>query len=997
MRRVRYGIIGALLAVAWAAPLNAQQATGTIRGRVIDDAQQPLARVTIAVGSRGALTTADGRYVITGVPVGPATVRARMLGYAPVERAVTVVAGYPVAVDLTMTAQAVSLAEVVVTGYGEQSAGDITGAVTHLTPEEFNTGRIVSPEQLIASKAAGVQIVDNNEPGGGMTVRIRGTTSVNANSDPLYVIDGMPVSTGSGGGLSAGRNPLNFLNPNDIESITVLKDASAASIYGTNAANGVVLIQTKSGATGGRRGTVIEYGTSFSASSVTRLPSMLNAGDFRTAVMQHADTSQQNQLRNASTDWFGLVDRTGYGQEHNLSLTSAGENLFYRLSLGYLNQDGIIRGTTTERLALGLNYQQRLLSDRLGLKVNLKGSRANDRFTPGGVISNAAQFGPTQPVFDSTSATGYYEWPGNRLTSADNPVAILNRASDRGTTWRSVGNVQADYRMPFLDALKANINVGYDVTRTERVSFTPNDLHSQTKTGNFGNYSSSTPNEANGVFEAYLNYAAPLGFAPGNVDLTGGYSYAQTHREYPSFYENGLSTNLLQDNGVPTATTVTNTKWVVDSKLISFFGRVNYNLNDRYIAAFSVRRDGSSRFGPGHQWGVFPSVSAAWRISQESFLRGVSALSDLKLRASWAKTGNQAFSDYMWTPTYTYSNAQAMYPIGPGGTFVPTIRPSAVDQNIKWEATTSTNLGLDFGFLHQRFSGAIDWYTKKTTDMIFYVPVAAGTNLSNYLTTNIGSMRNRGLELSVSARVIEGRGTALTWTADFTASTNSNELLNINPRAVGAQQILTGGVSGGVGTYIQVIQPGAAINSFFVCRQYYQNGAPVEGKYLSLVGDTVLNSCSNSERRPYHNPQPTWQLGHTSHFTWNHFDLSFTLRAYLGNYVYNNVASNLGTYAEVTRGAPYNLHASVLKTGFTSPQYLSDYYLESASFLRMDNITLGYAFNYAGRPWRAYVTVQNAFTITGYSGVDPTAGLGGIDNNLYPRSRTVTGGLSVRF
>lgn len=993
MRRLRL-TIGALLAVAWMAPLRAQEPAGTIRGRVLEEAShQPLARVTVAVGSRGALTQADGSYIITGVPAGAGTLRARMLGYSPVTRPVVVTGGATVVVDLAMTPQAVRLADIVVTGYGEQTAGDITGAVAHLTPDEFNPGRTFNAQNLIQGKIAGVQVEDNNEPGGGMSIRIRGTTSVNASSEPLYVIDGMPVGTGTGGGLSAGRNPLNFLNPNDIESITVLKDASAASIYGANAANGVVLITTKSAI--GRRGQQLEYGASFSAMSVTRLPSMLDATQFRAAVHQYAPTNE-SQLASATTDWFGLVDRTGYGQEHNLSLTSAGDNIFYRLSLGYLNQDGIIRGTTTERLALGLNYEQHLSGHRMDLKVNLRGSREIDLFTPGGVISNAAQFGPTQPVYDTASTTGYYEWPGNRLQSADNPLATLHLATDRGTTWRSVGNVQALYRMPFLEALKLNVNLGYDVTQTERLSFTPSTLHSQTKNGNFGNFSRSTPGEVNSVFETYLNYTAPLAIAPGNVDVTAGYSYGQSRRTSPWFYENGLSTNLLGENGIPTASTVTNGLYITDAKLISFFGRLNYNLNDRFIAGFSLRRDGSSRFGPGNQWGVFPSASFAWRVSQESFMRNIRALSDLKIRASWAKIGNQAIGDYLQYPTYTYGNSQAQYWMG--NRWVTTIRPSAVDQNIKWEALASTNVGVDFGFLNQRFSGSIDWYTKKTTDMIFYVPAAGGTTLSNYVTTNIGSMKNTGLEFSLSAKVIDGRGRDLAWTADFTASTNTNELLNINPNAVGSQQILTGGVSGGVGTYIQVIQPGVAVNSFFVCRQAYgTDGKPLEGKFLSLVGDTVLTGCSNNERRPYHNPLPKWQLGHTSRFTWRGFDLSFTLRAYLGNYVYNNIASNLGTYAEVTRGSPYNLHTSVLTTGFTTPQYLSDYYVEDASFLRMDNITLGYSFNFRSAPWRAYLTIQSAFTRTGYSGVDPTAGLGGIDNNLYPRSRTVTGGMSVRY
>ena len=1008
MRRLRY-IIGALLAVLWMAPLRAQAPTGAIRGRAIDDAtQQPLARVAVAVGNRGALTQADGRYLITGVPVGPGTLRARMLGYAPATRPVTVVMGQTVVVDLALTPQAVSLAEIVVTGYGEQRAGDVTGAVSQVNPEEFNPGRIISPAQLIQSKVAGVQVVDNNDPGGGLSIRIRGATSVNASSEPLYVIDGMPIGTSNGGGLSAGRDPLNFLNPDDIESITVLKDASAASIYGANAANGVVLIQTKS-RSGGRTGQQVNYSSSASASSVTRLPEMLNAAQFRSAVQQYA-ASNASQLLSASTDWFSLVTRTAYGQEHNLSLSNASERLFYRVSLGYLNQAGIIRGTNTERLSLGMNFQQRLFNDRLDLKANVKGSRAYDEFTPGGVLSNAAQMGPTQPVYDPTTATGYYDWTASP-PSADNPVAILNLATDRGITWRSIGNVQADYRMPFLEALRANVNLGYDVAKADRRTFTPSTLHSQLR-DTHGSLYLANQTQFNTVFEGYLNYAAPLGVGPGNIDVTGGYSYVQSHGEYPWYRAQGLGTNLLGDNGVSTATTVQNVLNVVDSKLISFFGRLNYNIADRYMAAFSVRRDGSSRFGPGNQWGTFPSVGVAWRVSQEPFMRGFRALSDLKLRASWARTGNQAFGDYQQYSTYTVGDAQTQYWLG--DQFVTTIRPSAVDKNIRWEATSSTNIGLDFGFNNQRISGTIDYYTKKTSDLIFTVPAAAGTNLSNYVTTNIGSMKNSGLELSLNARVLEGGRDGLSWTASFTAGRNTNELVSINPRAVGAQQILTGGVSGGVGTTIQVLQPGQPINSFFVYEQKYDaSGKPIQGSYVDrpTVRDTVAcpanpvcvglyrpdSVINNSDRRAFHDPAPKWILGHTSSFTYHNFDFSFTLRKYTGNYVYNNVASNLGSYQELSRGSPYNLHASVLETGFTTPQYLSDYYVEDGSFLRMDNVTLGYTFQYRGQPLRVFATVQNAFTITGYSGVDPTAGLNGIDNNIYPRSRTVTGGLSVRF
>jgi TonB-dependent SusC/RagA subfamily outer membrane receptor len=506
MRPSRYSFV-ALLAVLCLTPLRAQAQSGTIRGRVTDAAsQQPLAGAVVSFGSRSAQTRADGQYVLSGVPAGTDSLRARLIGYSATARSITVRGGQTVDADLTLAPQAVSLAEIVVTGYGEQRAGLITGAVTQVAAADFNTGRIISPEELIRSKVPGVQVSDNNEPGGGVSLRIRGPTSINASSEPLYVIDGVPIGTGAGGGLSAGRNPLNFLNPNDIETITVLRDASAAAIYGANAANGVILIQTKAG----RPGTQFEYTGTMSSSWVTRLPNMLNAAQFRAAVEQYAPQNVA-QLQNANTDWFGQVDRTAFGQEHNLAVSGATERSNWRLSGGFLNQDGIIRGSTTERISLGLNLQQRLLKDRLDVRANLRGSRAKDLFTPGGVLSNAAQMGPTQPVLDPTRPTGYYDWPGQLgdhkdLTSADNPVAILALSTDRGNTYRSIGNVVGTYRVPFLEGLRANLNLGYDITRTDRQQFSPSVLHAEAKSARLGRDYRANQSQSNTGLESYLNY-----------------------------------------------------------------------------------------------------------------------------------------------------------------------------------------------------------------------------------------------------------------------------------------------------------------------------------------------------------------------------------------------------------------------------------------------------------------------------------------------------------
>ncbi len=1003
MRRLRC-TSGALLAVLGTAPLRAQEPTGTIRGRVTDAAtQQPLSAVTVTVGSRTALTHEDGRYIVTGVRAGADTLRARLIGYAPAAQAVTVVAGDTINVDLAVTPRATQLSAVIVVAYGQQRAGDITSAVTQVSSKDFNTGTIVSPQQLIENKVAGVEVVDNNEPGGGLSIRVRGQASVNAGSEPLYVVDDVPLGTGSGGGITVGRDPLNFLNPSDIASVTVLKDASAAALYGANASNGVVLIRTKSGEGAPR----VEYSASMSASSVTRRPAMLNGPQFAAAVQAHA-SQFDTLLLNQNTDWFGLVDRTAWGQEHNLVLSGAGATNNYRLSVGYLNQDGILKSTTVERISLGMNYGQQLYDNRLNLHANIKGSRSYDQFTPNGVLYNAAQMGPSQPVIDPASPTGYYNWPGNSLTSADNPLEVLDLATDHGTTYRSVGNLQAKYdfsQVAHLQGLTGTVNLGYDITQGDRVTFYPNNIHFETKQPDRGSYNRTTPTQGNASLDAYLDYAPPVNVGPGHLDLTGGYSYTKSHGDYPGIRVTQFTSNALGDAGLPAdGLSAPYPPSVQDSKLISFFGRADYNVNDRYIASVSIRRDGSSRFGPENQWGNFPAVSVGWRVSQEPFVRGVRWLSDLKLRASYGKTGNQAFGNYLQHVTYQPCNAQAEVQFG--NEFVCTARPSAVDTTIRWESTGTWDVGADYTLQGGRFSGSFDWYTKHTDDLIFTVPVAAGTNLSDFVTTNIGSMKNTGFELSLAADLLRGGPSGLSWTASLTASHNTNELLSINPNAVGAQQINVGNIAGGVGSTIQVLRPGEPIYSFFVCKQVYQSGIPVQDSYYNLAGDSVVTSCNlNSNTRAFHDPAPKWMLGLSSSFSYRRFELSFTMRAWFGNYVYNNVASNLGDYRELQQGAPYNLHSSVLQTGFTKQQLLSDYYVEDASFLRMDNLTVAYQFRYLGQQLRLFGSVQSVFTITGYSGVDPTAASSagtispgfGIDNNIYPRSRIFTSGLSVQF
>ncbi|HEX6940588.1 MAG TPA: SusC/RagA family TonB-linked outer membrane protein [Longimicrobiales bacterium] len=997
-RQLVLALVGGFLC---ASSLGAQGPTGTIAGRVVDAATRaPVAGATVSLAARDVVSGADGGFTIAGVAPGTHTIRVALVGYEEATQAVTVVAGETVTVVIPLVAEAVRLEELVVVGYGEQRAADLTGAVKSLSTEEFNAGRIVSPEQLIQGKVAGVDVVDTGEPGGGIAIRIRGGSSVTSSNEPLFVVDGVPLQIG--GGISAGRNPLNFLNPDDIASITVLKDASATAIYGSRGSNGVILIETKTG----RQAAQLTYTGTVSTSHVVRNPDVLGAEQFRSLVAERAP-EKLGLLGTASTDWRDAVQRSAVGQEHSIAFAGVADNIGYRFSVGYLEQEGVVVGSSTERASFGVNYDHRLLDDRLNIRASLKGARTEDFFTPSGVLGAAIAFAPTQPIRDPSSPYGgFFEW--SSALSPNNPVAELELSTDRGVTYRSVGNVRAEYRPPFIEGLTATVNLGYDVTKAERESFYPSYLRWQAEQGIGGQINRSNSSETNRILEAYVDYATRLEGLDSDLALTAGYTYEDTRGDFPSFTAQGLSFDVLGPNGVPAAEVERTSLWIDESRLISGFARLNYTFRDRYLLTLSVRQDGSSKFGVDNQWGTFPSAAFAWRLSEEPFLESFEALSDLKLRASWGVNGNQAFANYRAFTTYVIGDprVQALF----GDEWVTTIRPSAVDPNIKWEETTSYDIGVDFGLLDDRITGSVDYYHKKTEDLIFTVPVAAGTNLSNYVTTNIGSLKNEGLELSVQAAILDGADGGLSWSASLNAATNANELLSINPLASGAQRIPVGLIAGAVGNMIQVLQPGKPINSFFVYRHKRgPDGKPVyadgpdpdtsideDDLYEDVNGDGRVNQ---DDRVPFESPAPDWILGLSSWMTYGPFDLSFALRAHLGNYVYNNVASDLGHYSRLRRDAPENLHASVLETGFEDPQYFSDYYVEDASFLRMDNITLGYTFEpfRSGQRVRVFGTLQNAFTLTRYSGVDPTAGVNGIDNNIYPRSRTFTAGASVSF
>src|SRR4051812_4419151 len=689
-------VIKGMLVTIVAAVLSLAQ-TGTISGRVTAaEGGSPLPGVQISVsGVANTITRDDGGYSITVRP-GSYKVRAGRLGYARDSAlAVVVTSGANTTVNFSLRAAAAAISGVVVTGYGTQEARDVTGSLATIDSSSFNTGRIVSAEQLIRGKVAGVQVSENNEPGGGLSIRVRGGTSVNASNEPLYVVDGVPIDIG-GGSTVNGRNALNFLNPNDIESVTVLKDASSAAIYGNRGANGVVMITTKSGGFGPQ----LTYTGTVSGSRVTGGPALLTADQFRAAVQQHASANAAS-LQNASTDWLSAIEQNAGGQEHNVGFSGRHQSANYRIGLGYLNQEGVLIGTKTQRTSGSINYNDLLLNDNLSLRTHFRGSRSVDDYTPGGVLGSAIAFAPTAPIYNANGSYYQYTDPtsGKMIGLApNNPVEQLKYIKDQGNILRSIGNVEGEYRLPFITGLTATLRGGYDINRADRNSFTPTTIASQLKADSLSRGSTSRANhsELHTVGDLFANYRRdiPVGRAS-TIDLTAGVSGENFSGSYNGYSVNGLSSNLLSYDGIPAFNTAFPGVSVQEHRLRSQFGRANVSIADRYLFTGTVRRDGSSRFGDNQKYGVFPSAAVAWRLLQEDMFKNL-PFSDLKLRLSWGKTGNEAIGcNYCAYGSYQVGTAQAQAQLG--NSFVTTIRPVAYDANLHWETTTSTNAGADFG------------------------------------------------------------------------------------------------------------------------------------------------------------------------------------------------------------------------------------------------------------------------------------------------------------
>ncbi|WP_183403260.1 MULTISPECIES: SusC/RagA family TonB-linked outer membrane protein [Hymenobacter] len=967
------------------------QGIGTVSGRVLDEKGEGMPGVTVLIEGTtvGGSTNSDGTFSIQNVPSGPHTLVLSFVGYTTQRQSINVTAGQNTAVTtLTLSENTTLLNEAVVVGYGVQRRQDVTGAVASVQAKDFVQGQVTNPEQLVQGKIAGVSITTGGgAPGAPASVRIRGNSSLNANNDPLYVIDGVPVDKD---GISGASNPLTLINPNDIESVTVLKDASATAIYGNRAANGVILVTTKKGLQGEKL--TVNLSSQTSVSRRTKTYDVLNAQEFADIIRANGSTSQIATLGTANTDWQDEIFRTAATYDNNVSLTGSAGKVPFRVSYGNLQQEGIVITNKLKRNTGAISLSPMLFDDHLRIDINAKGTQVNNRFIDGAQIGNAVLFDPTQPVRSSEAPFapygGYFQFlqaNGNPLGQAiGNPVAALNNREDVSEVKRLIGNVQLDYKIHGVEGLRANLNLATDISRGEGSA-----VNNLADFGNFlnqGRYTQYNQKKDMRLLEAYLAYGKQFGGT--RFDIQAGHSY----QDFVNKGDNFLAYRFDRTTLVNSTDVLTVPGYYSKLVLLSYFGRATVNVKDRYLLTATVRNDNTSRFADGNRSGIFPAIGLGWRLKGEDFLANNNTISELKLRAGWGRTGQQDIGGvYDYLPRYVVGNAAAQY------NGVTTLRPSGYNEGLTWETTTTWNVGLDYGFWDNRLSGSIDAYDRTSDDLLALVNVAAGSNLTNQLNANIGSLRNRGIELNINAAPV--RSETWNWDVNFNAAYNKTKITELGDQQPGFEGYLTGGIPGGTGSTIQVNTVGFPNNAFYVLQQVYDtNGRPLEGIYVDRNGDGTINERDNYR---YKQAAPLVVLGFSSNVAYKKLNLSFTLRGNLGNYVYNSIAANLGNFSNAKGSTNYllNLPSDIRNTGFVSQQLFSDYYLENGSFLRGENITLGYN---VGKIFsekanlRLSAAVQNAFLITKYNGLDPEI-FGGIDNNFYPRARTFTFGLNVGF
>ena len=971
----------------------------TVTGKVTDAKEgAPLAGASVVVkgSNKGVTTSADGTFAIK-VPTGATTLVISYLNFASKE----VLLDSKNTVSVSLTASTDQLSEVVVIGYGTSRKKDLTGSVATVSAKDFNTGAISTPEQLIAGKVAGVSITSNNgAPGSGSTIRIRGGASLNASNDPLIVIDGMPID---GGGISGQANALALINPNDIESFSVLKDASAAAIYGARASNGVILITTKKGKKGAMK---IDFSSQFSMSSVSKKADVFSAAEIRTIVNANGTSTLKSLLGTANTDWQDQIYQTAISNDNNVSMSGVVKNMPYRLSLGALNQVGVLKTDQLKRTTVGLNLSPTFFDNHLSLNVNYKLANSASRFADQGAIGAASAFDPTQKVYSgNNSFGGYWEWldpnsaNGLKSLSPKNPLGLLMQRQDNSDVVRQIASALVDYKVHFLPDLHVIVNSGVDIAEGKGTTVIGENAASTYKRFKDASnvFHSGVNNQYrqarnNSYLNAYLNYAKDISAIKSRLELVAGYEY-QAYK----------TTNYNFSDRTFNKTVVNSPNFAFDEpeyRLSSYLGRANLSILNKYILTASIRQDGSSKFNKDNRFALFPSAALAWKLKEEDFLKTNSTISDLKLRASYGVTGQQdGIGYYDYISYYNLGSNTAQYQFG--NSFVSIFRPNGYYFNRKWEQTATANLALDFGLFENRVSGTVELYNRTTTDLLNEINQPAGTNFSNKIVANVGSMENKGVEVTLNFQPIKNKTT--TWDVSLNATYNKNEITKLtisdDPNYAGARY---GGISGGTGNTIFIQSVGYKRGSYFVYKQVYDNaGKPIDGLYADLNRDGIVNE---SDLYQYKGNDPQFFFGASSNVTYKKWNAGFVLRANVGNYMYNNVASSSGTLRNILNPIGYinNGSRDYLTSGFSgngSNYYLSDYYVQNASFLRMDNINVGYNVGkvfHDKAVLRINANIQNAFIITQYKGLDPEVN-GGIDNNFYPRPRTFVLGFNLSF
>lgn len=982
---IMFWVLSLLISLVFTMQASAQ--TILIRGKVTESATGdalPGVNILIKGTSTGTTTDINGAFSINAPP--DATLVISFIGFSTKE----VPVNNQASLSIGLESSAQTLSEVVVIGYGSVEKKDVTGGVAKVTSADFNKGLINGADQLIDGKVAGLQIVNNGDPGGGSAIRLRGV-SINGEF-PLVVVDGVPLDAG-GGGAVGGRNPLSLINPSDIEDITVLRDASASAIYGARGANGVIIVTTKSGKSGKMR---INYDGIYSASFFTRKPDFLSPQEFRQAINAKAPQALPT-LGTANTEWMNEVTQLAQNTQHTISLSGGKNKTVYFGSANYFLNNGVLRFTRNERLNLSAKVDQKFLNDDLTLTLNTKNTFTWDLYGPN-VIGIAAGYDPTRPVRNPDGT--FFQWP--QVLAPANPVSSQELTDNTGNTFRTLTNLMVQYNLPFVDGLSFRANFGIDYIEGNYTGLTFPTTKGAIDNQTGGSKLEQDQTKTNQLYEYYLTYKKQ--FQRHGVEATAGYAWQNFKSDFNQI--SGDSLKLI--DGEYESTYLRDTvSFPVENRLISFFGRVNYEYAGKYILTASIRKDGSTRFGPSNRWGLFPAVAVAWRVLEENFAGGLqNVFNELKLRASWGVTGNEQIGDYLYATYYYPSFQGASYQFG--NQYSPTIRPTGVDPNIKWEETVSTNIGVDAGFFGGRLTASLDFYNKDVKDLIFKIAVPAGTNLSDRIVTNIGEVNNKGVELILTG--VAYNRSDFKWNLSYNISYNKNRIVKLD-NLVGENLknfagYESGGIAGDVGQFIQRRKVGHPIDAFYVLEHKRNpdgslvldvNGDGFQDDIEMYVDQNEDGVINENDFIIYKKPNPDVIMGLTSNMTYKKWDIAFTLKASIGNYVYNNTASANGYFVRLTEVVTNNIHSSAFETGFKEKQLFSDYYVQNASFLKLTNITFGYNFDeFSFGRVRAFLTAQNVLTITGYKGVDPEI-FGGIDNNLYPRSITISAGVNVSF